>query len=197
KAANWIVGNLPNTPALEIALGGLSFRVNGSCVMALTGAPAPITITATDGARVLGDYHAPIALDDGDVVALAAPASGMRSYLAIRGGFEVSMIIGSAATDTLAQIGPSPLTARDVVKIGKPQAGSVVSFDLPAFAMPRADETVVLDVSMGPRTDWFTEAAVESFLSQEWSVTAQSSRVGIRLAGDALERQNQDRKSVV
>jgi KipI family sensor histidine kinase inhibitor len=190
KAANRLVGNLPNSPALEIALGGLSFRVNGSCVMALTGAPAPITITGTDGTRIAGDHHAPIALDDGDVVTLAAPTSGMRSYLAMRGGFDVAKIIGSAATDTLAQIGPSPLTAGDVVAIGRPSAGSVVSFDLPAFAMPRADETVVLDVSMGPRTDWFTEAAVESFLSQEWSVTAQSSRVGIRLAGDALERQN-------
>jgi allophanate hydrolase subunit 2 len=56
--------------------------------------------------------------------------------------------------------------------------------------MPTPTETVVLDVVMGPRTDWFTNEAVESLLAQEWSVTPQSSRVGIRLAGDALAREN-------
>src|SRR5690606_21515112 len=60
----------------------------------------------------------------------------------------------------------------------------------PAFTMPRAGETVILDVVMGPRTDWFTPASVKSFLSQSWAVTPQSSRVGIRLSGTPLVRAN-------
>src|SRR5690606_11403545 len=58
------------------------------------------------------------------------------------------------------------------------------------FEMPGTGETVTLDVVLGPRTDWFTEEAVSNFLSEEWAVTAQSSRVGIRLQGEPLERLN-------
>ncbi len=190
KAANRLIGNPANTPALEIALGGLVFRMRGPAVMALTGATAPITIIGINGTRISAAPHSAIALDDGDVVSLGTPTTGMRSYLALRGGFDVAKVLGSAATDTLAQIGPAALAAGDVITILPAPASALVSPEEPAFAVPGTSETVVLDVVMGPRTDWFTDAAVESFLSQEWSVTPQSSRVGIRLSGDALERAN-------
>lgn len=190
KAANRLVGNAVNTPALEIALGGLSFCMRGQGVMAVTGATTPITIVGTNGTKISAARHSAIALDDGDVVSLGTPAAGMRSYFSLRGGFDVAPVLGSAATDTLAQIGPAALVAGDVVAILPAPANALVSSEEPAFAMPTTTETVVLDVVMGPRTDWFTDAAVESFLSQEWSVTPQSSRVGIRLAGEALERAN-------
>ena len=190
KAANRIVGNPANTTALEITLGGISFRMRGQGVMALTGATAAISITGADGRRISGPHHTAIALDDGDVVSLGTPEAGMRSYLALRGGFDIAPVLGSAATDTLAQIGPAAPVVGDVVAIRPAATGSLVATEEPSFAMPSATETVVLDVVMGPRTDWFTDAAVENFLSQEWSVTPQSSRVGIRLSGDALERSN-------
>jgi KipI family sensor histidine kinase inhibitor len=190
RAANRLVGNPVGTPVLEIALGGLTFRMRGQGVLALTGANAPITITAANGAKIAAAHHRAVALDGGDVVSLGTPAAGMRSYLAFRGGFEVAPVLGSAATDTLAQIGPAALVAGDIVAIRQPSPGALVSAEEPAFALPSTTQTVVLDVVMGPRTDWFTPAAVESFLSQEWSVTPQSSRIGIRLAGYALERAN-------
>lgn len=193
KAANRLVGNPVEVPALEIALGALSFRMHGRGVIAVTGALADIVIAAADGSKTLAPHHSAIALDDGDVVSLSVPFAGMRSYLALRGGFEVAPVLGSVATDTLAQIGPAPLAEGDRVAIRPAPAGSVVSVsEMPAFDMPRPCELVVLDVVMGPRTDWFTERAVESFLAQEWNVTPQSSRVGIRLAGEALERENHD-----
>ncbi|MGE7368640.1 5-oxoprolinase subunit PxpB [Neorhizobium sp. NPDC001467] len=191
KAANRLVGNPANTPALEIALGCLSFRMRGQGVMAVTGATTPISIAGANGSKISAAHHSAVALDDGDVVSLGAPAAGMRAYLAMRGGFDIVPVLGSAATDTLAQIGPSALVAGDVIAIRFAPANALVSSEEPAFAMPSADETVMLDVVMGPRADWFTEAAVESFLGQEWSVTPQSSRVGIRLSGEALERSNQ------
>ena len=189
KMANRLVGNPPGAPALEVTLGGLTFRMRGRGVLALAGAPAPVSIVSAGGARLTAPHNQAVALDDGDVVTLAAPPAGMRSYLAIRGGFAVAPVLGSAATDTLAQIGPAPLAAGDHIAICDAPVGSLVTMDeLPSVSMPRAGEEVVLDVVMGPRTDWFTESAVESFLSQTWQVTAQSSRVGIRLAGEALER---------
>jgi KipI family sensor histidine kinase inhibitor len=189
KMANRLVGNTPGSATLEVTLGGLTFRMRGRGVLAVAGAPAPVSIVSAGGARLTAPHNQAVALDDGDVVTLAAPPAGMRSYLAMRGGFAVAPVLGSAATDTLAQIGPAPLAARDHVAICDAPVGSLVTMDeLPSVSMPRAGEEVVLDVVMGPRTDWFTAGAVESFLSQPWQVTAQSSRVGIRLSGEALER---------
>jgi KipI family sensor histidine kinase inhibitor len=189
KVANRLVGNPVNYPALEITLGALSFRMRGAAVMAVTGAETPITVTDALGRKIAMPMNSPIALDDGDEVSLGVPTAGMRSYLAVRGGFDVVPVLGSAATDTLAQIGPAALKPGDVAGIRAVPVGSVVSLaEVPVFAMPTARETVVLDVVLGPRTDWFTRKAVENFLSQEWSVTPQSSRVGIRLQGEALER---------
>ena len=49
--------------------------------------------------------------------------------------------------------------------------------------MPAADARLVLPVTLGPRADWFSAETLRLFLSQDWQVTAQSSRVGIRLLG--------------
>jgi allophanate hydrolase subunit 2 len=45
-----------------------------------------------------------------------------------------------------------------------------------------------LRVLPGPRQDWFTDASARAFFEQEWTVTAQSNRVGVRLDGAPLER---------
>ncbi|WP_188825386.1 5-oxoprolinase subunit PxpB [Brucella endophytica] len=189
KAANRLVGNPVGAAALEITLGGLRFVMRGRGVMAVTGAEVAIIITDAQGRKIAVPMNSAVALDDGDVVSLGVPNGGMRSYLAVRGGFDVAPVLASCATDTLAQIGPAALKAGDEVGIRTVPAGMVVSLpEPPAFAMPSPSATVVLDVVLGPRTDWFTQEAVERFLSREWSVTPQSSRVGIRLEGEALER---------
>ncbi|WP_430307332.1 5-oxoprolinase/urea amidolyase family protein [Rhizobium sp. 0TCS1.26] len=189
KASNRLVGNVLDAVALEVTLGGLRFRMHGRAVIGVTGATTTITVTGADGRHFSAPINQAIALDDGDLVTLSSPVGGMRSYLAVRGGFQVAPVLGSAATDTLAQIGPAAIGAGALISIRRAPTGSIVAPDmLPAFDMPRTGQTVMLDVVMGPRTDWFTEQAVDRFLSQEWSVTPQSSRVGIRLSGDALER---------
>jgi allophanate hydrolase subunit 2 len=50
--------------------------------------------------------------------------------------------------------------------------------------LPAPDGEVVLDVELGPRTDWFTPEAVALLAAQRWQVTPQSNRVGLRLAGE-------------
>lgn len=193
KLANRIVGNRPGTPALEIAPAGFSFKAIGRGVMAFTGAPAAASVADANGAVTSIAFNTPIALDDGDVVSLLSPFIGTRSYLAMRGGFVVEPVLGSVATDTLAQIGPLALGAGARVAVNSQNVKTpVLPGEQPAFAMPRADEIVTLDVYLGPRTDWFTNEAVASFLSQSWEVTPQSSRVGIRLSGESLERLNRN-----
>ena len=192
RAANRAVGNPSDMACVESVLGGLSFICHGRAVIAVTGALTPVTVTNASGLQWQASNYQPIELEAGDSVSLGSPKAGLRSYLAIRGGFDVTPVLGSLSTDTLAQLGPAALAAGDRLGYTAPVTGTSVSLnEAPAFELPTATDIVTLDVVMGPRTDWFTEDAIKRLSSQLWRVTSQSNRVGIRLAGDTpLERSN-------
>ncbi|TCQ08642.1 KipI family sensor histidine kinase inhibitor [Rhizobium sp. PP-F2F-G36] len=192
-AANRVVGNPPGATCLEITLGGFSVAVSGRTVIGVTGAPCPVEIRDAEGRVHLGETYRPISLEPGDIVTLGQAPKGMRSYLAVRRGFDVAPVLGSTSTDTLAVVGPDPVTKGAVLKVNADTSNlmSVSLEETPAFAHPGSDDVVTLDVVMGPRSDWFTQAGIDTLSSQLFRMTPQSNRVGIRLSGDiALERRD-------
>ena len=189
RQANRMVGNPVNTPVLENVLGGLQLRSHGRTVLAVAGADAPLSVRAADGREWPVAGNQAIALDDGDTLKLGSPASGLRCYVAVRGGWHATPVLGSYATDTLARIGPPAIQAGTRMGVG----GAVPRDRLHATyaadpdvkrALPRPGALVVLDVVLGPRTDWFTDDAIQRFSQQEWKVTPQSNRIGMRLESD-------------
>ena len=193
KAANRLVGNTSNNACLETVGGGLRLRSRGDTVVAMTGADAPLTITSAGGQHWKVSRYQALALTDGDTLSLGPPQAGLRSYLALRGGFAVAPVLGSCSTDTLAHVGPKPLAAGDVLPIRPVQHGAVGQPEAPPADLPTVQDVVTLDVVLGPRTDWFTPESVERLRSQLWQVTPQSNRIGLRLAGEvALERAVKD-----
>jgi biotin-dependent carboxylase-like uncharacterized protein len=150
----------------------------------VTGADGPLELVTAAGIALTAGRCQALALSDGDRLKLGEPRAGIRSYLAARGGFIVTPVLGSCATDTLAKVGPPPLAAGDVLAVRPVSRGGVVgAAESPPEDLPTTGEVVTLDVVMGPRTDWFTPEAVELFAAQCWTVTPQSNRVGLRLAG--------------
>lgn len=185
RAANRLVGNRSDAACVEAVYGGLQVVCRGDAVVAVAGAQGPLELLARNGSRWPVPRHAPIALSDGDALLIGEPSAGIRSYVAVRGGFAVAPVLGSCATDTLANIGPRPLAAGDVLPIRPPAPGTVVGLPESAPAdLPMRDEVVTLDVVMGPRTDWFAPESLELLATQIWTVTPQSNRVGVRLSGE-------------
>ncbi|RIX97965.1 carboxyltransferase domain-containing protein [Aureimonas flava] len=191
-AGNRLVGNPPGTPALEIVGGGFRFKADGAAVVALAGTDAALEIRDAAGRRRVAPAGRPVSLEPGDRVALVAPSRGLRTYLAARGGFAVEPVLGSASVDSLARLGPPPVAAGDRLAIRPRVGGPAVGDPEPAPArLPAAGETVVLDIVMGPRTEWFTPRGVETLTAQEWTVTPLSNRVGLRIRGERpLERRD-------
>jgi KipI family sensor histidine kinase inhibitor len=190
KAANRLVGNGIDKPALETVGGGLSLQSRGDNVVAITGADAPITLTTVDGRSwPIARYQA-IALADGDSIRIGEPSAGARCYVAARDGFDIVPVLNSASTDTLAKVGPPSLRTGQVLPIhAVGGCTSVAVSEQPPEDLPTLERDVVLDVELGPRTDWFAPEAVMLLAEQRWQVTPQSNRVGLRLAGGApLER---------
>ena len=175
RLANRLVGNDDGAATLEVTFGGLALRADGDVVL------------VTTGARCAGTPHnAPLTLAAGEQLALGAPVTGARTYVAVRGGIDVPRVLGSRSTDLLAGLGPDVLAAGDRLPVGH-SVCQMPGVDVAAVPEPEAG-VVVVQVQPGPRRDWFTDDAWTSLLSQLYVVTAQSNRVGLRLDGVPLER---------
>ncbi len=183
RQLNRLLGNPPDTAAIELTGGGFAFRSTAPAVIAVTGAPC--TLKVNDALRFAS--HAPVPLDAGDKVIIGAPVSGLRSLLGVRGGFDAPLVLGSASTDTLSTIGPAPITAGHRIGLKNAKAAPVLPPE-PAPLLPYPGDVVDIDVVFGPRADWFVAESLARFAAQDWTVSAQSSRVGIRLEGEPLTR---------
>lgn len=163
--ANRLVGNPPEAAVLETVLGGLTLRNRGpGRWAALSGASTPRTVWWARGAEL----HVP------------SPAYGVRTYVAVAGGVDVAPVLGSRSTDTLAWVGPPRVVDGAVLPLGDP-TGQPRALDVPPGR--RAEGLRVLP---GPRADWFV--SLEPLFAGEWTVRAESDRVGLRLDGPPLER---------
>ncbi|WP_328330278.1 biotin-dependent carboxyltransferase family protein [Kribbella sp. NBC_00382] len=172
ELANRLVGNEPGAAVIEVTFGGLALRAETEVVIATTGAPCA-------GAPL----NAPSTLRPGDVLRLGPPRSGLRTYVAVRGGIAVPTVLGSRSTDLLSGLGPAPLRAGDLLPVGDEYA-PMPGVDLAAVADPAAGE-VVVRVTAGPRADWF---APDALRGQTYTVSSNSNRIGVRLEGPALQR---------
>ncbi|GAA1129178.1 carboxyltransferase domain-containing protein [Citricoccus alkalitolerans] len=186
RQANRVVGNDPGAAVIETLLGGLRLRARGHQVLALAGAETPAVITAVAGglpADRVAAHRTPFALYDGETLEIGEPVAGLRTYVAVRGGLEADVVLGSRSTDSLSGLGPAPLSTGTEVPVGTgPRYAAVGGEEPPLRPMPRAGAATELRVVPGPRDEWFGPAGLERLAGQDWLVTDQSNRIGVRLA---------------
>ncbi|MEV7799188.1 urea amidolyase family protein [Microbacterium foliorum] len=187
RDANRAVGNASDAAVLE-SVGGAVLRFRGAGVAAVAGAVGSLGLIDAGGVARQLDHGAPFATVDGDELTLGHPASGLRYVIAVRGGVAAEPALDSRASDTLAGLGPAPLAAGDVLGVGD-SAPHPVEPETTPRTLPAPGDLVDLEITLGPRDDWFTPAALATLAGQEWTVTPRSDRVGIRLEGAVpLER---------
>jgi biotin-dependent carboxylase-like uncharacterized protein len=180
RLANRLVGNPESAACLEITFGGLRARFQEACTVALAGAPCPVRVSGRDSFM-----HGPIHVGAGDELSVGVPTQGVRTYLAVRGGFDLPPVLGSRSTDVLAGLGPKPLWPGMELPVGN-DVTEPPGVDI--APVPDIPEQFVLRALPGPRDDWFAPAALTVLASHTYEVTPQSNRVGLRLSGPKLER---------
>jgi biotin-dependent carboxylase-like uncharacterized protein len=116
----------------------------------------------------------------GATVEVGTAVTGLRSYVAVSGGIDVTPVLGSRATDTLAHIGPPRLRDGDRLPLGVAVGAAPGHVE---FSVPRKVGTVVLRVRPGPRDDWFGAAGLATLTGSAYAVSSSSNRVGARLSG--------------
>jgi biotin-dependent carboxylase-like uncharacterized protein len=184
--ANRLAANPDDRATIELTMGGFAARVRGGDIdIAVTGADALATVGSTAlGANSIQHVR------DGELITLGVPQSGLRSYLAVRGGIDVAPVLGSRSYDVLSEIGPAPLQPGDVLSIGE-HTQQYPELDQAPVA-PIADQLVELMVVPGPRDDWIADA--DALVHTVWMASDRSDRVGMRLQGSPLAHRSPGRQ---
>jgi 5-oxoprolinase (ATP-hydrolysing) subunit C len=178
--ANWIVGNAAEAAALETAFAAMSLRAQTACIVAVQG--------AATGVEINGRQYAtcdPLSLAPGDLLRIAAPTAGCRSYVAIRGGIRVTPVLTATSTYVPARLGglggialaKGQIIESDGTHGGEPRT-------LPERYRLRHGMDFLLRVSTAPESGWIDPAAL---LGQSWTIGRRANRVGIELEGAPIQ----------
>ncbi len=183
RLANRLVGNAPQAAALECTLSGPSLRFFHDTVVAVCGAAMAVRL---DGVALpLWQSHT---VKAGSVLKLGAvQGAGARTYVALRGGLDVPLYLGSRSTFTLGQFGGHAgrtLRTGDMLHLGS-DAIALPLAALPPEVVPVYPNHWDIAVLYGPHgaPDFFTDADVQMFFGTDWQVHYNSSRTGVRLTG--------------
>jgi urea carboxylase len=212
REINLAVGNREGAPALECTATGPSLRFSHATMVCLGGAVSRARLTpggSTSGGVGSDDgesvpWWAPFRVPAGatlDIGAITSP--GLRTYLAVRGGFDVPEYLGSASTFTLGRFGGHggrALRAGDVLhSLGgsdPPQTPSAhggatrppvppAGLPVPLERRPAITSEWEIGVTEGPHAapEFFTRADIETLYHTAYTVHHNSARTGVRLIG--------------
>jgi KipI family sensor histidine kinase inhibitor len=170
QTANGAVGNPPDCAVLEFTWPAPTLEALADVEVAVAGADfAP----EVDGSPVaLGQ---PVRLRRGQVLRFRAPRWGTWGYLAVAGGVDAPVVLGSRSTHVPSGLGGRPLGRGDVVRGAGKTSGVRVS--------GQAEGREVVRLSPGPHLHLFAEGALDQLLRAEYRVSARSDRSGYRLEG--------------
>ncbi|WSJ29111.1 biotin-dependent carboxyltransferase family protein [Streptomyces subrutilus] len=174
--ANRLLGNPPGAGVLETTVDGVGLRALAAVTVAVTGAPCAVRVDGRPAA-----WGAPVRVPAGAELSVGRAESGLRSYLAVRGGVAAAPVLGSRSTDLLSGLGPPVLAVGTLLPVGPPGPAPVARADLCPLPGPPAD--LLLPLRPGPRADWFTEASLAGLWRAVFRVSARSNRIGLRTEG--------------
>lgn len=167
RLANRLVGNHPGVAALEI-VGGLTVRMTARCYLAVTGPETKVEL----GQRRTSINSLVLAEPD-QILTVGFPPTGIRHYLAIRGGVDVPATLGSCSHDVLSGLGPAPLQKGDLVAAGA-RTGPFPEID---SAPVRPAFTGAIEVLPGPQS----HQLLQPLPATGFHVSPTSNRIAIRL----------------
>ncbi|MGE6738790.1 5-oxoprolinase/urea amidolyase family protein [Allorhizobium pseudoryzae] len=180
--ANRLVGNHDHTAALELTVSGPVLKFFSDVTVALAGAVMPMKL---DGVDLPHDQ--PVEVKAGQTLTIGAITGfGQRAYLAVSGGFDAPVVMGSRATFGLGQFGGNAtgtLRAGHVLRLARRNQVDVKPADAPAELTREWSVGVLYGPHGAP--DFFLPEDIEALFSTEYEVHFNSARTGVRLIGPA------------
>lgn len=184
-AANALLGNAPDAAALEVVLSGPSLKaVSGTVRVALGGAVEGKLVGSKGSVLKVPAWHT-ATLFPGDSIQIGGVARGV-AYVAVSGGVEVPLQLGSRSTYQRAALGGvqgRALATGDRLPCARLDGDPWLEYRNPE---PPLHADGPIRVILGPQDEHFTAEALANFLGQPYRVSRDMDRMGMRLEGPAL-----------
>ncbi|GAM58402.1 allophanate hydrolase 2 subunit 2 [Vibrio ishigakensis] len=184
--ANKLLANPYNSPAIEITLGGFEAKVLKANTIAITGAKNNVLIngkpvTSWQSYRVKAN----------DILKLLPSREGLRSYLAVGGGFDVPLALGSCATVLKDKLGGlnkngNPLAVGDLLS-SHDNIGILKETSVSPTFIPEYTQEVVLRVIAGSQAPLFDESEYDKLFQQSFLISPAASKMGYQLKGEPIK----------
>lgn len=181
RLANLLVGNPREAAVLEWVVKGPKLFFTDARVLAVTGA----TVAGVPFAKSF-------AIEAGEVLDLSRLVDGHRGVLAISGGIDVPLVLGSRSTHLAGGFGGfrgRALKKGDFLGLGETSIRSVKLgwFLSPLLLTPPGSEPGKVRFVRGPEWDWLDADSQARFGAEAFEVGAQSNRMGLRLEGVSVQ----------
>jgi antagonist of KipI len=183
QMANILVGNDPGEAGLEAAFVGPVLEAQVNMVIAICGGDFSPMV---DGQAV--PLWKSFLLKKGQVLSLGSCQVGARSYIAVAGGLDVPVVMGSKSTFLNGGFGGvegRALQKGDILQ-GNPVLRKPYRALHPSL-VPEYKKEFQLRIVLGPHQRMFTEDSIKMFLNGKYVITPQSNRMGYQLNGAKLE----------
>ncbi|WP_425060020.1 5-oxoprolinase subunit C [Sporomusa carbonis] len=184
RVANLLVGNKINAAVIEMTMFGASFKFDEEQLVAVCGADMQGRLNDAP----ISNWSSFLVPKRGEIK-FASATTGYRTYLAVRGGVDVPVVLESRSTYTRARVGGyegRALQQGDVLYVGQDGAFQVHTQNLESQYIPQYGEQINLRVLLGPQDNMFTPEAISTFFESVYTITDQSDRIGYRLKGPRI-----------
>ena len=181
RAANLLVGNEEGAAVLETVFMGPELEFTEDLRVAVTGAELPPKLNGEPR-----DTWSAFAVKAGDVLSFDYLRSGARAYIAVGGGIDVPVALGSRSTYVIGALGGLEgrnLQAGDVLPVGSAPATATEGRSVPAELRRSPSSPVELRVMPGLYWHRITEDSQHQFFEDVWKVAPEADRMGYRFRG--------------
>ncbi len=178
-----LVGNDINEATIEMTLYGATIEVLEDAFLSITGADMNPKIN-NKSVPMWGTLE----VKKGDILSFDLAKEGCRTYIAISGGIDVSIILNSKSTYIRGKIGGIDgrvLKEGDIITCRKNNLEYL--YRLPAEFLPKYSQSKSVRVILGPQSEYFTAKGIRTFLTEAYTFTNNISRMGCRLEGPIIE----------
>jgi biotin-dependent carboxylase-like uncharacterized protein len=176
--ANLLVGNDEGAAVIECTLMGPLLQFDAAAIVAVTGAQAKIRLNLQEMPA-----NEAFAVRAGDKLSFDFMKLGARMCIAVAGGIDVPMVLGSRSTYSLGAFGGfngRKLMAGDLLPVGAPSAKARVGRHADASLLPVLGKEVELRVLPGLYFHRLQDLSARSFFADTWTVGSEADRIGYR-----------------
>jgi antagonist of KipI len=175
------VGNPEDYSGLEMTLTGGEYQFNKDAFIALSGSEFHVNLDGETFPFQQGAY-----IRKGQILHIGGTKKGARCYLCVRGGFDIPKYLSGVTTHIMSGLGG--FKGRSIEKGDELKIGSMKKVSQPIVIKESHEiNSSIIRISKGLQYDWYEENAWSSFISQSYTVSEKSSRMGVRLKGNPIQ----------